>query len=71
MKKIKVFHDIKGNTLTVWFDEPIKEVVAQEIGQDTVVMKDKNGKIIGMEKLNYRIPYSRSDRSLPVEVISA
>lgn len=71
MKKLKVFHDIRGNTLTVWFDEPTKEAVAQEIGQDTVVMKDTKGKIIGIEKLNYRIPYHKDDHSLPVEVISA
>ena len=25
MGKIKVIHDLKGQTLTVWFDDPAKE----------------------------------------------
>jgi len=40
MKKVKVFHDKKGNTLTIWFDDPKKEKIADEIGEDTIVMKD-------------------------------
>lgn len=65
--KLKLFHDKEGNTLTIWFDEPFKETVAEEIGQDVVIMKDKQGKIIGFEKLNYSIP----NKDLPIEVISA
>jgi len=71
MKKIKVFHDAKGNTLTVWFDEPSKEAICEEIGEDMVLMKDKSGKVIGVEKLNYIIPFTKDYHSLPVEVISA
>lgn len=71
MKKLKVFHDVKGNTVTVWFDEPSKETIDEEIGEDTVVMKDKNGKVIGVEKLNYNIPFQKNSHSLPIEVISA
>lgn len=55
MNKLKVFHDKKGNTLTIWFGDSQKEYVAEEIGEDTIVMKDKQGNIIGMEKLNYQL----------------
>lgn len=70
MKKLKLFHDKKGNTLTVWFEDSTKEAVSEEIGEDTVVMKDKQGKIIGFEKLNYIIPFTKKGE-IPVEIITA
>lgn len=71
MKKVRVYHDKKGNTLTVWFDDAKKEAMAAEIGEDIVIMKDKNGEVIGLEKLNYVVPFSKVNQNLPIEVISA
>ena len=65
---MKVLYDKKGNSLTIWFDDPKKEIIDEEIGEDMVVMKDKQGHIIGIEKLNYNIPYSTN---LPIEILSA
>jgi uncharacterized protein YuzE len=56
MEKIRVFYDRKGNTLTVWFDDPKDEYVCEETGDEVVLMKNKNGQVIGFEKLNLRIP---------------
>ena len=53
MAQVKVFHDKTGNTLTVWFTEPQQEVVCEETGEEVVLMKDKDGKVIGFEKLNF------------------
>lgn len=69
MKKLRLFHDRKGNTLTVWFDEPKKETISEELGGDFIVMKDRQGNITGFEKLNYIVSGSR--QKLPIEVISA
>ncbi|OGY09405.1 MAG: hypothetical protein A2782_01120 [Candidatus Blackburnbacteria bacterium RIFCSPHIGHO2_01_FULL_43_15b] len=46
MSKIKVYYDSKGKTLTVWFDDPKKEAISEEIGDGTIVSKDKRGRII-------------------------
>lgn len=54
MAQIKVYYDQKGNTLTVWFGNPEDEYIVEETGDEVVLMKDKNGKVIGFEKLNYR-----------------
>ncbi|MEO6061533.1 MAG: DUF2283 domain-containing protein [Thermoflexales bacterium] len=56
MAQVKVFYDEVGNTLTVWFGNPQDEVVAEETGDEVVLMKDKAGKVIGFEKLNFSIP---------------
>ncbi len=51
--EVKVYYDHEGNTLTVWFGNPQEEYVAEETGDEVVLMKDKQGKVIGFEKLNF------------------
>ena len=53
MAKVNVFHDATGNTLVVWFGNPEVEVDTEETGDEIVLMKDRNGKVIGLEKLNF------------------
>lgn len=53
MAKVKVFHDCVGNTLVVWFGEPQDEYEVEETGNEVILMKDKNGRVIGFEKLNF------------------
>jgi hypothetical protein len=52
MEQIKVFYDRTGNTLTVWFGNPLEESYADEIGDDIIVMKSDDGRVLGFEKLN-------------------
>ncbi len=54
--KVRVFYDRKGNTLTVWFSNPTNEYVCEETGEEVVLIKEKSGKVIGFEKLNYKVP---------------
>lgn len=56
MAQVKVYYDPVGNTLTVWFGEPQDEYVCEETGEEVVLMKDKNGRVIGFEKLNFLLP---------------
>jgi uncharacterized protein YuzE len=51
--EVKVYYDREGNTLTVWFGDPADEYVSEETGEEIVLMKDKEGKVIGFEKLNF------------------
>jgi uncharacterized protein YuzE len=51
--EVKVYYDREGNTLTVWFGDPVDEYVSEETGEEIVLMKDKEGKVIGFEKLNF------------------
>ncbi|HEY6229997.1 MAG TPA: DUF2283 domain-containing protein [Pyrinomonadaceae bacterium] len=53
MEQVKVFYDRTGNTLTVWFGEPEEEYVCEETGDEVILMKDRNGNVIGFEKLNF------------------
>ena len=62
MAQVKVFYDEVGNTLTVWFGNPQEEYICEETGDEVILMKDKAGKVIGFEKLNFSIPQSESLR---------
>jgi hypothetical protein len=53
MADVKVLYDEIGNTLTVWFGNPADEYVCEETGEEIVLMRDKEGHVIGFEKLNY------------------
>ena len=53
MAKVKVFHDRVGNTLVVWFGEPQDEYEVEETGDEVLLMKDKSGRVIGFEKMNF------------------
>jgi uncharacterized protein YuzE len=53
MAQVKVYYDREGNTLTVWFGNPADEYVAEETGEEIVLMKNREGKVIGFEKLNF------------------
>lgn len=53
MAHVKVFYDRQGNTLTVWFEDPKSEHVCEETGEEIVLMKDRAGRVIGFEKLNF------------------
>jgi len=59
VEKIKLFYDRKSNTLTVWFGDPDDEYICEETGDEVVLMKNKNGQVIGFEKLNLRLPAER------------
>jgi uncharacterized protein YuzE len=53
MAQVKVYYDRVGNTLTVWFDDPQSEFEAEETGDEVVLMKNREGAVIGFEKLNF------------------
>ena len=65
MDKVRVCHNRTGNTLTVWFDDPVKEAVCEEIDDDVVLVNDRRGRVIGIERLNY---LSRKQQAQGVQV---
>ena len=66
---MRVYYDREGNTLSVWFDDPKKEHICVEADDDVVLVKDRRGRVIGFERLNYLSRKQRGrDAKVPVEV---
>ena len=68
MDKVRVYYDAFAKTLTVWLADPETEQMCEEADDDTVFMKDANGRIIGFEKLN--VDLTPGTAGLTVEVIN-
>ncbi len=67
MEKIKVIINRKSNTLDIWFDDAEKEFICEEIGDEVILKKDKDNRIIGFEKLNL---LHNKNQNVPVEVLT-
>ena len=66
---MKIHYDRKGNTLNVWFDDPKREHVCEETGEEVILVKDRQGTVIGFEKLNFLPGKHHTIKQLPVEVL--
>ena len=53
MDSLKIFYDRDNHILTIWFDDPQKEFIAEEIGEELLVMQNSDGKMIGIERMNF------------------
>ena len=67
MATLKVYYDAEGKTLTVWFDDPEKEFVAEEVGDEVILIKDRMGRVIGFERLNYAVA---PDQAIEVDAVA-
>jgi hypothetical protein len=54
MAQVKVIHDPVGETLTVYWDDPEREEVCEEIGNGLILIKDAQGEAIGFERLYFK-----------------
>lgn len=70
MDKITVVYDKIGNTLDVWFCKP-RKAICEEIGNGVILKKDKNGNVIGFEKINFLKHPPRNIKTIPLEAIVA
>ena len=67
MEKIKVILNRASNTLDVWFDDAEKEFICEETGDEVILKKDKNNRVIGFEKLNI---FTDKKVNVPIEVMT-
>ncbi|MBE9109925.1 DUF2283 domain-containing protein [Nodosilinea sp. LEGE 07298] len=55
MDTLKIYYDEVGKTLTVWFGDPAEEFIAEETGEEVLLIKNQAGTVIGFERLNYEL----------------
>jgi uncharacterized protein YuzE len=56
LEEVKIYYDRLGASLIIWFDDRQKEAICEEFDEDTVLMKDQDGRVIGVEKMNLKPP---------------
>ena len=72
LEKVRIYFDSAGKTLNVWFDDPKKEHISEETGKEVILIKNRQGKVIGFEKLNF-LSHPEKElkdlKTIPVEVL--
>ena len=48
-KMLKIFYFKETDSMDIWFDEPEKEQICEEIDDVALLKKDKDGNVIGIE----------------------
>ena len=59
MEEVKVYYDRTGNTLTVWFGDPLTEDICEEAGEDLILMRDAEQQVLGFELINFLRSHSQ------------
>ena len=49
METLKICYDELSKTLTVWFSDPSEEFIAEETGEEVLLIKNQVGTVIGFE----------------------
>jgi uncharacterized protein YuzE len=70
MDRVIVYYHKDSDTMDIWFGNPEEEFMCEEAGEGIILKKDRNGKVIGIEKL-YVSKTVGIDRPLPVELVVA
>jgi uncharacterized protein YuzE len=68
MDKVKIFYSKEKDTMDIWFSNPELEVISEEAGEGLILKKDKDGKVIGIEKL-YVMKTLGIQQNLPLELV--
>ena len=70
MDKVTVYYHKDSDTMDIWFGNPEDEYICEEAGEGVILKKDKEGKVIGIEKL-YVTKTLGIKQPLPVEIVVA
>ena len=70
MEKVAIYYSKETDTMDIWFGNPEDEYISEEAGEGLILKKDKEGRIIGIEKL-YVVKNLGITQPLPVEIVVA
>jgi uncharacterized protein YuzE len=70
MEKVAIYYSKDTDTMDIWFGNPEDEYISEEAGEGLILKKDKEGRIIGIEKL-YVVKNLGITQPLPVEIVVA
>jgi len=68
MEKVTIYYSKESDTMDIWFGNPEDEYISEEVGEGLILKKNKQGKIIGIEKL-YVAKTLGIPQPLPVELV--
>jgi uncharacterized protein YuzE len=68
-KKLKIFYFKETDSMDIWFDEPEKEQICEEIDDVALLKKDKDGNVIGIEIISIA-SLTKKPVEIPVSILA-
>jgi uncharacterized protein YuzE len=71
MDKVTVYYHKENDTMDIWFGDPKDEYICEEAGEGIVFKKNKEGMVIGIEKLYVSKTVGMVGKTIPFELVVA
>ncbi|KWT92169.1 DUF2283 domain-containing protein [Candidatus Magnetominusculus xianensis] len=71
MDKVTLYYHKELDTLDIWFADPKDEHICEEAGDGVILKKNKDGKVIGIEKLYVSKTIGMVGKPIPFELLVA
>ena len=68
-KKLRIYYFKETDTMDIWFDEPEKEQICEEIDDIVLLKKDKDGNVIGIEIISIA-SLTKNPVEIPVSILA-
>jgi len=68
-KKLRIYYFKETDSLDIWFDEPEKEQICEEIDDVALLKKDKDGNVIGIEIISIA-SLTKKPVEIPVDILA-
>ncbi|MCD6455934.1 MAG: DUF2283 domain-containing protein [Methanophagales archaeon] len=69
-KKLRIFYFKETDSMDIWFDDPEKEQICEEIDDAVLLKKDKDGNVIGIEIISIA-SLTKKPVEIPVSILAA
>ncbi|QWR77976.1 DUF2283 domain-containing protein [Candidatus Magnetomonas plexicatena] len=71
MDKVTVYYHKELDTMDIWFGDPRDEYICEEAGEGIIFKKNRDGMVIGIEKLYVSKTAGMVGKVIPFELVVA
>ncbi|MEO5356473.1 MAG: DUF2283 domain-containing protein [Nitrospirae bacterium YQR-1] len=71
MDKVTVYYQKELDTMDIWFGKPEDEYICEEAGEGIIFKKNRDGMVIGIEKLYVSKTVDIDGKTIPFELVVA
>lgn len=67
MKTLRIYYFKETDSMDIWFDQPTKEYIGDEVNDHILLKKDKEGNVIGIEIISLST-LAKTPLEVPVKI---
>lgn len=67
MKTLRIYYFKETDSMDIWFDQPTKECISEEVNDHILLKKNKEGNVIGVEIISLST-LAKTPLEVPVKI---